>query len=93
MDPEQLVAQLAELRTQNQQLHQVWQQMQQLQNQHQRSQNQCQSLIQALSELPQSSCADSGIGSAGSHKSNANQSDLGGYEMSEKASTAEEYGE
>ena len=54
MDPEQLVAQLAELRTQNQQLHQVLQQVQQQQNQHQLSQNQCQSLIQALSELPQS---------------------------------------
>ena len=46
MDPEQLVAQLAELRTQNQQLHQALQQVQQ--------QNQQQGLVQALSDLPQS---------------------------------------
>ena len=47
MDPEQLVAQLAELRTQNQQLHQALQEVQQ-----QRSQQQ--GLVQALSDLPQS---------------------------------------
>ena len=47
MDPEQLVAQLAELRTQNQQLHQALQQVQQQQNQQQ-------GLVQALSDLPQS---------------------------------------
>ena len=49
MDPEQLVAQLAELRTQNQQLHQALQQVQQ-----QQSQQQQQGLVQALSDLPQS---------------------------------------
>ena len=47
MDPEQLVAQLAELRTQNQQLHQALQQMQQKQAQQQ-------GFVQALTELPQS---------------------------------------
>ena len=47
MEPEQFVAQLAELRTQNQQLHQALQQVQQQQSQQQ-------SLIQALSDLPQS---------------------------------------
>ena len=47
MDPEQLVAQLAELRTQNQQLHQALQQVQQQQSQQQ-------GLVQALSDLPQS---------------------------------------
>ena len=47
MDPEQLVAQLAELRTQNQQLHQALQQAQQQQSQQH-------SLVQALSDLPQS---------------------------------------
>ena len=54
MDPEQLVAQLAELSTQNQQLHQVLQQVQQQQSQQQQQQNQQQSLIQALADLPQS---------------------------------------
>ena len=47
MDPEQLVAQLTELRTQNQHLHQALQQMQQQQAQHQ-------GLVQALTELPES---------------------------------------
>ena len=47
MDPEQLVAQLAELRTHNQQLHQALQQVQQQQSQQQ-------GLVQALSHLPQS---------------------------------------
>ena len=47
MDPEQLVAQLAELRTQNQQLHQALQQVQEQQCQQQ-------GLVQALSDLPQS---------------------------------------
>ena len=47
MDPEQLVAQQAELRTQNQQLHQALQQVQQQQSQQQ-------GLVQALSDLPQS---------------------------------------
>ena len=54
MDPEQFVAQLAELRTQNQQLHQALQQVQQQQSQEQQQQSQQQSLIQALSDLPQS---------------------------------------
>ena len=54
MDPEQLVAQLAELRTQNQQLHQVLQQVQQQQSQQQQQRNQQQSLIQGLADLPQS---------------------------------------
>ena len=47
MDPEQLVAQLAELRTQNQQLDQALQQVQQQQSEQQ-------GLVQALSDLPQS---------------------------------------
>ena len=50
MDPEQFVAQLAELRTQNQALQQVQQQ----QSQQQQQQSQQQSLIKALSDLPQS---------------------------------------
>ena len=55
MEPEQFVAQLAELRTQNQQLHQALQQVQQQQSQQQQQQqSQQQSLIQALSDLPQS---------------------------------------
>ena len=54
MDPEQLVAQLAELRTQSQQLHQALQQVQQQQSQQQQQQSQQQSLVQALSDLPQS---------------------------------------
>ena len=54
MDPEQFVAQLAELRTRNQQLHQALQQVQQQQSQQQQQQSQQQSLIQALSDLPQS---------------------------------------
>ena len=45
---------LAELRTQNQQLHQALQQVQQQQSQQQQQKSQQQSLIQALSELPQS---------------------------------------
>ena len=47
MDPEQLVPQLTELRTQNQQLHQALQQMQQQQAQQQ-------GLVQDLTDLPQS---------------------------------------
>ena len=47
MDPEELVAQLAELRTQNQQLHQALPQVQEQQSQQQ-------GLVQALSDLPQS---------------------------------------
>ena len=47
MDPEQPVAQLTELRTQNQQLHQALQQMQ-------RQQTQQQGLVQPLTDLPQS---------------------------------------
>ena len=47
MDPEQLVAQVAALRTQNQPLHQALQQVQQQQSQQQ-------GLVQALSDLPQS---------------------------------------
>ena len=54
MEPEQFVAQLAELRTHNQQLHQALQQVQQQQSQQQQQQSQQQSLIQALSDLPQS---------------------------------------
>ena len=54
MEPEQFVAQLAELRTQNQQLHQALQQVQQQQSQQQQQQSQQRSLIQALSDLPQS---------------------------------------
>ena len=54
MEPEQFVAQLAELRTQNQQLHQALQQVRQQQSQQQQQQSQQQSLIQALSDLPQS---------------------------------------
>ena len=54
MDPEQFVAQLAELRTQNQQLHQALQQVQQQQRQQQQQQSQQQSFIQALSDMPPS---------------------------------------
>ena len=56
MDPEQLVAQLAELRTQNQQLHQALQQVQQQQSQQQ-------GLVQALSATVP--CAQSGSSSVG----------------------------
>ena len=45
MDPEPLVAKLAELRTQNQQLHQALQQVQQQQSQQH-------GFVQALTELP-----------------------------------------
>ena len=48
MEPEQLIAQLTELRTQNQQWHQELQQVQQQQQQAQQ-----QGLVQALAELPQ----------------------------------------
>ena len=54
LSQEQFVAQLAELRTKNQQLHQALQQVQQQQSQQQQQQSQQQSLIQALSDLPQS---------------------------------------
>ena len=54
MEPEQFVAQLAELRTQNQQLLQALQQVQQQQSQQQQQQSQQQSLVQVLSDLPQS---------------------------------------
>ena len=47
MNSEQIVAQLVELRTQNQQLHQALHQVQQQQSQQQ-------GLVQALSDLPQS---------------------------------------
>ena len=47
IDPEQLVAQLAELRSQNHKLHQALQQMQQQQAQQQ-------GFVQALTDLPQS---------------------------------------
>ena len=46
MDPEQLIAQLTELRNQNKQLHQALQKVQQQQAQQQ-------GLVQALTELPQ----------------------------------------
>ena len=92
MDPEQFVAQLAELRTHNQQLHRALQQVQQQQSQQQQQQSQQQSLIQALSDLPVS-CTDSGIGSVGRSKSSANQANFGGYERSGKASAVEEHGE
>ena len=68
MDPEQLVSQLAELRTQNQQLHQALQQVQQQQNQQQ-------SLVQALSDLPQSVAQ-----TVGAAESSTSQSNLGGHE-------------
>ena len=63
MDPEQLIAQLAELRTQNQQLHQALQQMQ-------KQQAQQQGLDQALT-IP---CADSGGGSGSRYESSTSQS-------------------
>ena len=92
MEPEQFVAHLAELRTQNQQLHQTLQQVPQQQSQQQQQQSQQLSLIQALSDLPVS-CADSGSGSVGRSKSSTNQSNLGGYERFGKASTVVEHGE
>ena len=79
MDPEQLVAQLAELRTQNQQLHQALQQVQQQQSQQQ-------GLVQALSDLPQSLAQTVGSGSVSRSKSSA-------YERIGKASTVEEHRE
>ena len=89
MDPEQLVAQLAELRTQNQQLHQALQQVQQQQSQQQ-------GLVQALSDLPQSLAQTVGtavLAAVLPQQSSANQSNFGGYERFGKASTVEEHGE
>ena len=85
MDPEQLVAQLAELRTQNQQSHQALQQVQQQQMSAIRSRP---SLVR-LATVP---CADSGCGSVSRSKSSTSQSNLGGHERFRKASTAEEHG-
>ena len=86
MDPEQLVAQLAELRTQNQQLHQALQQVQQQQSQQQ-------GLVQALSDLPQSLAQTVGAAVfAAASPARANPT-FGGYERFGKASTAEEHGE
>ena len=86
MDPEQFVAQLAELRN---------------------SESTVASSIAASTTTAKSatkshpslvrfatvSCADSGMGSVGRSKSSTNQSDLGGYERSGKASTVVEHGE
>ena len=83
MDPEQLVAQLAELRTKNQQLHQALQQVQQQQSQQQ-------GLVQALSDLPQSLAQTVG-GSVNRSKSSTSLSNFGGHERFGKASTAEEH--
>ena len=102
MDPEQFVAQLAELRTQNQQLHQALQQVQQQQSQQQQQQqSQQQSLIQALSDLPQSLAQTVGsavLAAANPARTNPTLVDTkglgkGGYERSGKASTVEEHGE
>ena len=86
MDPEQLVAQLTKLRTQNQQLHQALQQVQQQQSQQQ-------GLIQALSDLPQALAQTVGAAvSAAATPARANPTlvDTKGFG---KASTAEEHRE
>ena len=79
MDPEQLVAQLAELRTQNQQLHQALQQMQ-----HQ--QGSTASPRPSLDRFPTIPCADSGRGSGSRYESSTSQSNLGGHERPRFAS-------
>ena len=86
MEPEQFVAQLAELRTQNQQLHQALQQVQQQQSQQQ-------GLVQALSDLPQSLAQTVGsavLAAANPARTNPTLVDTKGFG---KASTVEEYGE
>ena len=85
MDPEQVIAQLAELRTQNQQLHQALQQVQQQQSQQQ-------GLVQALSDLPQSLAQTVGAAVLAEASPALNQSNLGGYERFGKASAVEEHG-
>ena len=64
-DPEQLVAQLAELRTQNKQLQQALQQMQQQQAQQQ-------GLVQALTNLPHSLAQTVGAAVVASNPARAN---------------------
>ena len=86
MDPEQLVAQLAELRTQNQQLRQALRQVQQQESQQQ-------GLVQALSGLPQSRAQTVGAAVLAAASPSTSQSNLGGHERFGKASTAEEHGE
>ena len=93
MDPEQFVAQLAELRTQNQQLHQALQQVQQLAKSATTTAESATKSHPSLVRFATVSCADSGIGSVGRSKSSTNQSDLDGYDRSGKASTDEEHGE
>ena len=93
MDPEQFVAQLAELRTQSQRLRRALQQVQQQQSQQQQQQSQQQSLIQALSDLPQSLAQTVGsavLAAANPARTNPTLVDTKGLE---KASTVEEHGE
>ena len=88
----QFVAQLAELRTQNQQLHQALQQVQQQQSQQQQQQSQQQSLIQALSDLPQSLAQTVGsavLAAANPARTNPTLVDTKGLGY---ASTVEEHG-
>ena len=72
MDPEQLVAQLAQLWTQNQQLHQALQQVQQQQSQQQQQQSQQRRSRPSLVRFATVPCADSGSGSVGRSKSSTN---------------------
>ena len=87
MDPEQFVAQLAELRTQNQQLHQALQQVKSATTTAKSATKSYPSFVRFATV----SCANSGIGSVGRSNSSTNQSNLGGYERFGKASTVEEH--
>ena len=78
MEPEQFVAQLAELRTQNQ-LHPTAEP--------------ATKSYPSCARFATVSCANSGISSVGRSKFSTNQSNLGGYERFGKASTVEEHGE
>ena len=76
-----------ELRTQNQQLHQALQQS---------ATTTAESATKShpsFVRFATVSCANSGISSVGRSTSSTSQSNLGGYEGSEKASTVEEHGE
>ena len=84
MDPEQLIGQLTELRTQNQQLHQALQQVQQQQAQQR-------GLVQALAELPQTRAQT--VGAAVVAATSRAKANLGGHERPWPATAAEKHGE
>ena len=90
MDPEQFVAQLAELRTQNQQLHQELQQVQQQQSQ---QQQQSESATKSRQTCYSPLRRQWGAAVLAAASPARNQSNLGGYERFGKASTVEEHGE